>query len=81
MSIHYTCFVSKIINFCIKMAAGPKKMSIPYMRYDSKIINFCILASIAGSCMPLHDSAALLKVPSLVNPYGIERWAASTMSE
>jgi hypothetical protein len=37
--------------------------------YVSKLINFGILAGIAGSCVPLHDSAALLKVPPLVNPY------------
>jgi hypothetical protein len=39
--------------------------------YVLKIINLCILAGIAGSCIPLHDSAALLKVPPLINPYGM----------
>ena len=32
-------------------------MSILFIRYVLKIINFYFLAGIAGSCIPLHDSA------------------------
>jgi hypothetical protein len=52
----------------------PKKISfLFYTCYVSKIVNFCILAGIAGSCVPLHDSAAPSRASPLVNTHSMPR--------